>query len=329
MNVKSKHISTELLLGIFILSALALMAVANRDFYNITNMMLFLNRYAYMLIAAIGMNFILLTGNIDISAGSQISVVSICIALLGSFGVGIIGLFAAAIAIGIVLGAINGLFVTKIKIPSIVATLATMQVFSGILPIFFEGSIYGLPDSFTQFSNGFKLFGVIPISFVLAVIIALFAVWFMRYTRFSKKIYAIGNDKEGAKRAGINVDKILVQVYIMGGITFAIAAVIIATASKRVTSTMGVGTEMMFIASAILGGTSASGGKGKIMGTILGTFLLSIVYSAIVYLGINTTWSDAFTGGIIIVAILLNALGQTKRAGKSTKSTTEIKEVHS
>lgn len=314
-----KIMTTETYLGIFIIVVMVIMGILNRDFYNITNMMLFLNRYSYMLIAAIGMNMIIITANIDISAGSQISVVCIFLALIGSTGLNIIGLFIVAIIMGGILGLINGLFITKIKIPAIVVTLATMQLFSGILPIIFEGSIYGLPTSFTSFAKDAKLFGAIPASFIIAVVIAIIAILFMRYSKFSKKIYAIGNDKEGARRAGIDVNKVLIIVYIIGGVLFAISGVIIATASQRVTTNMGVGTEMIFIAAAILGGTSVAGGRGTILGTVLGTFLLSAVYSAIVYLGIHTSWSDAFTGAIILVAIVTSALADIVKERRKAK----------
>ncbi|MDR2435081.1 MAG: ABC transporter permease [Treponema sp.] len=310
------RLSAELYLGLFLLGILLLLLVFAPSFFSLNNTMSMLNRFSYVLIAAIGMNMIIITSNIDVSAGGLISVVCLALAALGKLDLGLAVLLPAAMLIGAALGLINALFITKFKIPAIVATLATAQLFSGILPLVVEGSIYDLPASFTWLAFEAKIFGIIPGSVLIMVIITACALWFMQYSRFSKKIYAVGNNTEAARLSGINVDAVVIVTYVIAGILFGISGTIITTASQRVTTTMGTGLEMTFIAAVVLGGTSVSGGSGKLLGTIFGAAILSVIAPAINYLGISSDWSDAIMGAIIIIAVIVSALrlGERKPA---------------
>jgi ribose/xylose/arabinose/galactoside ABC-type transport system permease subunit len=310
------RLSAELYLGLFLLGILLLLLAFAPSFFSLNNTMSMLNRFSYVLIAAIGMNMIIITSNIDVSAGGLISVVCLALAALGKLDLGLAVLLPAAMLIGAALGLINALFITKFKIPAIVATLATAQLFSGILPLVVEGSIYDLPASFTWLAFEAKIFGIIPGSVLIMVIITACALWFMQYSRFSKKIYAVGNNTEAARLSGINVDAVVIVTYVIAGILFGISGTIITTASQRVTTTMGTGLEMTFIAAVVLGGTSVSGGSGKLLGTIFGAAILSVIAPAINYLGISSDWSDAIMGAIIIIAVIVSALrlGERKPA---------------
>ena len=302
------RMETEHYLGLFLLLLLLVLLIFTPDFFNLNNTMSILNRFSYVLIAAIGMNMIIITSNIDVSTGNLISVVCIAIAALGKMGCGLAVLMPAAMIIGAILSLINALFITQFRIPAIVATLATSQIFSGILPLLTQGSIYDLPPSFTWLGFDAKLFGLIPFSIFFMLIITVFAMLFMKYSRFSKKIYAIGNDEDAARLSGINVRKVVLVTYLIAGALFGVTGTIIATASQRVTSTMGSGLEMTFIAMVVLGGTNIAGGSGKILGTVFGAAILSIVAPAINYMGISSDWSDAIMGAIIIFAVIVSAM---------------------
>lgn len=314
MNKKRKTtLTSEFYLTIFLAAALLFMFVFARDFYSINNIMSLLNTYSYILIAAIGMNMIIITGNIDVSTGALISVVCIFLAAIGKQGAPFAVLLPAAMLMGGFLSVLNGLFITKMKIPAIVATLATTQIFQGVLPLLVEGSIYDLPATYTWLAFEAKIFGIIPASVLICLIITIFALFFMKYSRFSKKIYAIGNNASGARLAGINVDRTIVITYLIAGLLFGVSAVIIGTAGQRVTTTMGSGLEMTFIASVVLGGTSTDGGSGKIFGTVIGAFILAMIAPAINYLGISPNWSDAIKGAIIIISVVVSAAKNIKK----------------
>lgn len=304
---KPSFLSTEFYLAAFLAIILIFLAFATKDFYTINNMMSLLNTFSYTLIAAIGMNLIIITSNIDVSTGALISVVCLASAALGKLGLPTVVLIPAAMLMGALLSMMNGLFITRLKIPAIVATLATTQIFQGVLPLLCEGSIYDLPESFTWLSFKAKLFGVVPGSVVICLVVTVAALLFMKYSRFSKKLYAIGNNKNGARLAGVHVNKTVVIAYTIAGALFGLSAIIIATAGQRVTTTMGTGLEMTFIAAVVLGGTSTAGGSGKILGTVIGAFILALVSPAINYLGISPDWSDAVKGAIIIISVVVTA----------------------
>jgi ribose/xylose/arabinose/galactoside ABC-type transport system permease subunit len=316
----SKILSTELYLGIFLVAVLIILNFTTKGFFSLNNIMSILNRFSYVVIAAIGMNMIIITSNIDVSTGALISVVCIVIAAAGKQDANILVLLPLAIVTGALLSLINGLFITKLKIPAIVATLATAQLFAGILPLIVEGSIYDLPPSFTWLAFNAKLFGLVPASVIFALVIIVISIAFMKYSRFSKKLYAVGNNRNGARLSGINVDKVVIISYVIAGALFGVSATIIATGSQRVTTTMGSGLAMTFIAAVVLGGTSIAGGSGKVLGTVFGALILSIISPAVTYLGISSDWSDAIMGFIIIVSVIV---GATKYVAKKRKKVSE------
>lgn len=304
-----KSLPSELILGLFVAVIFAVLCVVASGFASVNNIMSILNRFSYILIAAIGMNIIMITGNIDVSFGGVISVMCILMAFIGKTGAPIYVFMPAAMICGAILCTINALLITKLKIPAIVATLATTQIYAGALPLVVEGSIYDLPATFTWLAFEAKLFGYVPLSVVMALILLVIALLFMKYSRFFKSLYAIGNNAKGARLAGINVDRTIILTYAIGGALLGIAAAIIGTAGQRVTTTMGAGMEMTFIAAVVVGGTSVTGGSGSILGTAFGALLLSIISPALYYLGISDSWSTAVMGAIIILAV---AVGSTK-----------------
>ena len=150
---------------------------------------------------------------------------------------------------------------------------------------------------------------------LIAFLLLIAAVFFFLYSRFCKKLYAIGNNKRGAIYAGINVDRTLITTYMIGGALLAFSSAILATSGKRVTCTVGNAVEMKVIAACVVGGTSAIGGSGNIYGTALGALLLAIISPALSQLGIDTNWTDLFTGIIIVAAIIVSALKNLEKPG--------------
>ena len=303
-----KSMTTEFYLFILVVIIMLVLKVAAGDFYTLNNVMSTFNYFSYLLIGAIGMNLIIITGNIDVSAGAIISVVGIMVAFVGKTNVPFEVFMPVGMAIGAALSFVNGIFITKLKIPSIVATLATTQLFAGILPLTIDGAIYDLPANFTWLSFHAKLFGILPSSMVFMIVIIITAILFMKYSRFAKKLYAIGNNKNAAMLAGIKVNKTITISFVIAGALYGIAGTLIATAGQRVTSTMGSGIEMTLIAAVVLGGTSIAGGSGKITGTVLGAFILAIISPAMNYMGLSSDWSDAVMGAIILLSVIVSQI---------------------
>lgn len=323
-----KFLTTEFYLLLFVIAILIVLKFAAGDFYSLNNIMSVLNYFSYLLIGAIGMNIIIITSNIDVSAGAIISVVAIVIAFAGKAGAPLAVFLPLGMLTGAALSFLNGIFITKLRIPAIVATLATTQLFAGVLPLVVEGSIYDLPASFTWLAFNAKIFEVVPASVLFAIIVAVIAIIFMKYSRFAKKVYAVGNNQQAAKLSGINVNKVVVMSYVIAGALYGITATLIATAGQRVTTTMASGFEMTLIAAVVLGGTSIAGGSGKIIGTVLGAFILSVITPAMNYMGLSSDWSDAVMGAIILLAVIVGSISMlTKQHKRSQMEVVENKEV--
>ena len=254
------------------------------------------------------MTMIIITGNIDISFGGVVSVISIVMAAVSKTGAQLWVFLPIGMLVGMLLCGLNAFLMVKFRLPSMVITLATQQIYYGVLLLVLDGSIYNLRSNWTWFSFKWKIFEIIPVYVVIALGLFLIALWFFKYSPFIKKLYAIGNNRQGAIYSGINVDRTLIATYLIAGALLAFTATILATNGNRVTCTVGNGLEMTVIACVVVGGTSASGGSGKIYGTALGALLLAMVAPSLTHLGINTYWTDLFTGAIIVLAVMASAL---------------------
>ena len=316
LNIKARKrgLTTEGFLGLLVVALLVVLyffAGGTSGFYSIQNIMNVGRVFSYLFIAGIGMTMIIITGNIDISFGAVISVIAIVMAAVSKIDKNIpiyvflpIGMVAGAILCGF-----NAWMMARFKIPSIVITLATTQIYYGALLWILEGSIYNLRPNWTWFTFKANLFGgYVPISVVIGLILLVVSVLFFKYSRFVKRLYAIGNNKRGAIYAGIDVNKTLIIAYMIGGALLGFSAAILATQGTRVTCTVGNNLEMKIIAAVIVGGTSAVGGSGNVYGTALGALLLAIISPALTQLGVNTYWTDLFTGVIIVSAIVVSGL---------------------
>ncbi len=304
---KKRKISGEMYVIFLLLIILVILYFTTSNFYSLQNIMTILRIFSYVFIAGIGMTMIIITGNIDISFGAVVSVIAVVCAALSKMGASILIFLPAGMLVGAMLCGLNALIMTRFRIPSIVVTLATMQIYYGALLLIVDGSIYNLPSTWTWFSTKANLFGLIPLSVIIAVLLLAISIVFFKYSRFLKKVYAIGNNVQGAKYAGINVNRTLVSMYMISGALLGISSAILATNGTRVTCTVGNNFEMLVIAAVLVGGTNAMGGSGNVYGTALGAILLSMISPALVSIGINTYWTDLFRGAIIVIAVVSSA----------------------
>ena len=311
---KKRSMTMEGFLALLVVAILVILFFTTggtSGFFSTQNIINVLRVWSYLFIAGIGMTMIIITGNIDISYGAVISVIAIVMAAISKIDTSI--QWWLFIPCGMVTGALlcglNAWMMARFKIPSMVITLATTQIYYGALLLALEGSIYNLRSNWTWIYNKANLFnGYLPLLVVFAFALLIIAVLFFRYSKFLKKLYAIGNNRRGAIYAGINVDRTLIITYMIGGALLALSSTILATSGKRVTCTVGNAVEMKVIAACVVGGTSAVGGSGNIYGTALGALLLAIISPALTQLGMDTNWTDLFPGIIIVAAIIVSAL---------------------
>ena len=318
---KKFTLTTEGFLAILVIVLLIALEIATHgSFFSAQNLINVARVWSYLFIAGIGMTMIIITGNIDISYGAVISVIAIVMAAISKIDERIpwFVFIPAGMVVGAILCGFNAWMMAKFRIPSMVITLATTQIYYGALLLFLEGSIYNLRSNWTWIYNKANyLNGYVPLLVIFAVALLVISILFFRYSRFLKKLYAIGNNRQGAIYAGVNVNRTLIVTYMIGGALLALSATLLATSGKRVTCTVGTGVEMKVIAATVVGGTSAIGGSGNVYGTALGALLLAIISPALTQLGIDTNWTDFFTGVIIVSAIIVSALKNLEKpAGK-------------
>jgi len=287
-------------------------------------------------IAALGTLLVILTGNIDISSSGQIALVTVVIAkFMLAFGGNPFIVFIVGLATGALMGVVNGLLVAKLKIPSIIATLATNTIINGALRWYTNGAwISGLPDEFTrvgdimffassEVENG-TINGV-PIQILFMVIAAVITFFVLRYTMFGRGIYALGGNADSAQRIGFNNDRLTVMAFTYAGLMYGLAGVVYTTIMKTVDSNAFIGFEMNVIGAVVLGGVSISGGSGSVFGTMLGMLLLSIIKNGLVLTRISTYWQSIVIGIIILFAVSLDIIN-IKREEKRTIKVDIVKE---
>ncbi len=256
-----------------------------------------------VLVAAIGMSMVIIARQIDISIGSQFAVCSIAAGLVAAARVPMPLVALITCVVGACLGMVNGALVAGLGVPSIVATLATMVVIRQTLLWSTGGAwVQNLPPTFQWFGFGQGLGQFV----ILAIALALFGVfaWALKNVAAARTVYATGSDAEAARLAGIGTRGVLFGVFVLMGALTGLAALLDAVRFSDVQSNAGVGLELKAIAAVVVGGASINGGRGTLLGTLLGVALLGSIGPALTYLGINPFWEKAIQGGIILAAVV-------------------------
>lgn len=258
---------------------------------------------AATLIVAIGMTMVILVGEIDISVGSQFAVCSVAAGLLAKTGMPILLLLPSVLVIGAAMGAVNGLLVGKLRLPSIIVTLAMMVTWLNALRWLTEGAwVQDLPANFQWFGLG-QAWGELLIVTVALVVFASF-VWVLRYLGAGRAIYAVGSDAEAARLAGIEPPRVIFGVFVVMGALTALAALLNAIRFSVVPGNAGTGLELKAIAAVVVGGVAITGGRGTLVGTLIGVALLGTIGTALTFGGINPFWEKAIQGAIILAALV-------------------------
>jgi ribose/xylose/arabinose/galactoside ABC-type transport system permease subunit len=256
------------------------------------------------MIASIALTLIILTGNIDISSGTMMGLCGYAAAYTAKMGLDFYVFIPVAIIVGVLLAGINGIIITKFKVPAIVATLAMINVHLGLFILLPQGGwVENLKPNFT-FLGTSTILNFVPIIFIISVVILIFFLWFMKHTRFSKKVYAVGGNSHGAVLAGVNPDRVVMQLYLLEGVLIGIASILFYTTKSIVQANSTYGMEMLFITAAVVGGTSIMGGKGKLIGTAIGVVLVSLINRSMIFFGFQDYYSYALQGIIILIAVL-------------------------
>ncbi len=290
------------------IAALALvLAVAAPGFFARDNLAdLFLANMP-VLIAALGMTLVILTGHIDISVGSVFAICAVSSGLLAVAGLPLPLAGVAACAIGALLGGLNGALVAYLRIPSIVVTLATMIALREALQWATEGAwIQNLPPHFQWLGTSGRVYPYL----VTLIVFSLYAgvSWGLRNLAAGRAVYATGSSVAAARLAGLGTAAITFHVFALAGALTGLAALLNSVRFNQIPSNTGLGLEMKVVAAVVVGGTAITGGRGSVTGTLLGVILLGAIGPALTFLGVSAYWERAIQGAIILTAVAVDAV---------------------
>lgn len=320
----------EFRLLILILLVGAAISFASPGFFTLRNLCDLLTSYAFSGVLACGLLVVLVSGKIDISFTATASVAQYCAILVGAAhtGIGIPGILGLAVLVGVVLGLVNAMLVNGLGMSSIIVTIATLNVFYGLL-IFFTGGkyIFSLPPDLADgvywvFHTGADG-NEYAINLQILCLVAMFAVtWpLLRFTNIGRQIYAVGSNSEAARRVGVSLFRINLIVFGFMGFAAGVASIVQAQLAQTVMPKVLVGRELDVLAAVVLGGASITGGTGTVGGTALGLVLLAIIQNALVLLGVPSYWSQFSIGVVIIGAVCLIAVRGTRTGPRPVGAT--------
>ncbi|WP_426078749.1 ABC transporter permease [Janthinobacterium sp. PSPC3-1] len=286
---------------------------------NPTGLLIMILQVSEIGLIAIGVTIIIITGGIDLSSGSVVALAAMVAASLaqsseasraiypGLLDLPVLLPVLAGLCVGAMVGLINGSLIVKTGVPAFIVTLGMMVSARGLAKLYTHGQpVSTLTDSYTWIGSGAN-----PV--IIFLVTALFFHILLRYTRFGKRTYAIGGNPVAARVSGINIQRHLVIVYTIAGVLAGVAAVIGSARAQTGQSGMGVSYELDAIAAAVIGGTSLSGGVGRITGTVIGALILGVIASGFTFLGVDSYFQEVIKGAIIVIAVVADQIRKQKK----------------
>ncbi|MCG9565359.1 ribose ABC transporter permease [Vibrio chagasii] len=281
----------------------------NPNFFTVDNILNILRQTSVNAIIAVGMTLVILTAGIDLSVGSVL-------ALCGAFAASMIGMevpvmvaVPTALLAGAALGAISGVIIAKGKVQAFIATLVTMTLLRGVTMVYTDGrpistGFTDTADAFAWFGTGYAMGVPVPV-WIMVVVFA--SVWYLlNHTRFGRYVYALGGNESATRLSGIDVDKVKIGVYAICGLLAAVAGIIVASRLSSAQPTAGMGYELDAIAAVVLGGTSLAGGRGRIMGTLIGALIIGFLNNALNLLDVSSYYQMIAKAVVILLAVLVD-----------------------
>jgi len=303
---------------IVLFGIVVILSFAAPVFLNPLNIINVVRQAVEIAIMAIGMTFVIVSAEIDLSVGSVFGATAMIAAYIIKAGADPGLAFLAALAVGAGIGFMNGFLTTKMRMPAFIVTLGAMQIFRSVAFSISNGkSLSAFPNESLS-SWVFKIggnIGAIPVQVIIMIGLYVIAIIALKKTRFGFETYATGGNQRAALLAGINTDKIKMTAFMISGAVCAVAAIISIAFLKSVPTTAGQGREMDVIAAVILGGAALTGGRGSMLGTVLGAVIMSVIKNGMVLLSVPVFWQSGFIGVVIIFAVLLDT--QISKSGKT------------
>ncbi|BDR16130.1 ribose ABC transporter permease [Vibrio sp. STUT-A11] len=281
----------------------------NPNFFTVDNILNILRQTSVNAIIAVGMTLVILTAGIDLSVGSVLALCGAFAASLIAMEVPVLIAVPTALLAGAALGAISGIIIAKGKVQAFIATLVTMTLLRGVTMVYTDGR--PISTGFTDTADAFAWFGTgyamgIPVPVWIMVIVFAAAWYLLNHTRFGRYVYALGGNESATRLSGINVDRVKMGVYAICGMLAALAGIIVTSRLSSAQPTAGMGYELDAIAAVVLGGTSLMGGKGRIMGTLIGALIIGFLNNALNLLDVSSYYQMIAKAVVILAAVLVD-----------------------
>jgi len=314
LNKRPNIAQFQSLIALFIMCAV--LALLTDNFMTTDNFWNVMRQISVNVCISVGMTLVILTAGIDLSVGSILAFSGAVIAGLLKFGVElpmanlyigftVLGAVLAGLLAGGLLGFINGLAITKFKVPSFVATLAMLTMARGFTMLWTKGHpITGLGETFGFLGTGWWL--GIPMPVWISGIVVIVAIILTTKTKFGRYIYAIGGNESAARLSGIPISKTKIWVYVLAGMLAAIGAVLVTARLDSAQPNAGMSYELDAIAAVVIGGTSLAGGRGTILGTVLGALIIGVLNNGLILLDVSPFWQQVVKGVVILLAVIID-----------------------
>ncbi|KQY42398.1 ABC transporter permease [Rhizobium sp. Root483D2] len=319
-----------------LIAIIAVFSFLSPYYFSVSNFLIMSSHVAIYGILAIGMLLVILNGGIDLSVGSTLGLAGVVAGFLmqgvtlNALGVVLYPpvwvVVVLVCALGAFVGLINGILIARFKVPAFVATLGVMYVARGFALLMTNGLTYNNLGGKAELGNtgfdwlGFNRLAGIPIGVVVLVVLALIGSVVLNRSAFGRWLYSTGGNERAAELSGVPVKKVQVAVYMLSGICAAIAGLILSSQLTSAGPTAGTSYELTAIAAVVIGGAALTGGRGNIRGTLLGAFVIGFLSDGLVIIGISSYWQTVFTGAVIVLAVLLNAVQYRRRVKKTTET---------
>ena len=314
--IRKSLTSPQFVLFVIVVALLIIGGIVNPRFLGVDNMKIVTRDIAILAIAAIGVGFPILTGGIDLSIGSVVGLGGVMVAyFMINLGLPVWVSISLTLILGLMIGMVHGLFVTKLKMHGFLITLVTLGLARGFILVLTNAfPITGLPREFNTIGQGYVV-DLIPVPLVICAIIATLAFFLLRFTYIGRQIYATGGNAEAARLSGVNVGARIILCYIISVMCAATVGMIQAARLSIGHPAAGEGYELLAIAACILGGVSLMGGEGGVIGILIGAALIGTVQNEMVMLNINPYWHKIVISLVLLVAITLDYARRRRASG--------------
>ena len=293
---------------IFLVIVSAVMATQYSTFLTVSNWFDIISQIVVIMILAVAMTLVMIGGGIDLSVGAILGLSGGVDAWLLNHNAPLLVAFLGTLGAGLLLGLINGLVITRLRIPPFVATLAMLGAAGGILFVWTNGIPFLIneSDAYRTIAGLNMVVWQITVPMIIVVALGLAASALLRYTRFGRHLRATGSSEDTARLSGVKVDRIKLKMYALSGLLAGLGAILLVGRLSTVEPTTGSDYEISAIAAAVMGGAALTGGRGSVLGALIGAVTLSVIQNVINLVNINSAWDTVITGVIILLAVLVD-----------------------